>query len=246
MGHGVPLDPGTARSRLTDRLRVHQGRPGTVPVGPPWSGCGQVGVRAMLGPWHVASSASPDRRAPARRRTPSGWSPRRGAGGVPAHGRLPPGRRGPAPPRPARPQGRARDLRRLGVRRPAGEGADRGRDGVGTRVRARAGAAPGRRDRDRARGGARGDRGQLPAARPPRVAGGAGGLDEVWFLDVPDAVRRPAGGPPHAYGKTPAEAEAWVARVDDATPPRPRALAGRPPGDPDEADRGKDPDLGSG
>jgi pantothenate kinase len=43
------------------------------------------------------------------------------------------------------------------------------------------------------------------------------GLDEVWFLDVPDAVRRPRLVARHAaYGKTPTEAEAWVARVDDA------------------------------
>jgi len=42
-------------------------------------------------------------------------------------------------------------------------------------------------------------------------------LDEVWFLDVPDAVRRPRLVARHAaYGKTPAEAEAWVSRVDDA------------------------------
>ncbi len=42
-------------------------------------------------------------------------------------------------------------------------------------------------------------------------------LDEVWFLDVPDAVRRSRLLARHtAYGKTPAEAQAWVARVDDA------------------------------
>ena len=42
-------------------------------------------------------------------------------------------------------------------------------------------------------------------------------LDEVWFLDVPDAVRRPRLVARHAaYGKTLAEAQAWVARVDDA------------------------------
>jgi pantothenate kinase len=41
--------------------------------------------------------------------------------------------------------------------------------------------------------------------------------DEVWFLDVPDRVRRPRLVARHtSYGKTPAEAEAWVARVDDA------------------------------
>jgi pantothenate kinase len=42
-------------------------------------------------------------------------------------------------------------------------------------------------------------------------------LDEVWFLDVPDEVRRPRLLARHtAYGKTLAEAQAWVARVDDA------------------------------
>ena len=42
-------------------------------------------------------------------------------------------------------------------------------------------------------------------------------LDEVWFLDVPDDVRRSRLLARHtAYGKTPAEAQAWVARVDDA------------------------------
>ncbi len=42
-------------------------------------------------------------------------------------------------------------------------------------------------------------------------------LDDVWFLDVPDGVRRPRLLARHtAYGKTPAEAQAWVARVDDA------------------------------
>ena len=42
-------------------------------------------------------------------------------------------------------------------------------------------------------------------------------LDEVWFLDVQAAVRRPRLVARHAaYGKTPDEAEAWVARVDDA------------------------------
>ena len=42
-------------------------------------------------------------------------------------------------------------------------------------------------------------------------------LDEVWFLDCPDEVRRPRLVARHvAFGKSPAEAEAWVARVDDA------------------------------
>jgi pantothenate kinase len=41
-------------------------------------------------------------------------------------------------------------------------------------------------------------------------------LDEVWYLDVPDEVRRPRLLARHvAFGKTPAEAQAWVARVDD-------------------------------
>jgi pantothenate kinase len=41
-------------------------------------------------------------------------------------------------------------------------------------------------------------------------------LDEVWFLDVPDEVRRSRLVARHtAYGKTQAEAEQWVARVDD-------------------------------
>jgi pantothenate kinase len=42
-------------------------------------------------------------------------------------------------------------------------------------------------------------------------------LDEVWFLDCPDDVRRRRLVARHvAFGKTPAEAEAWVTRVDDA------------------------------
>jgi pantothenate kinase len=42
-------------------------------------------------------------------------------------------------------------------------------------------------------------------------------LDEVWFLDCPDDARRRRLVSRHvAFGKTPAEAEAWVARVDDA------------------------------
>jgi pantothenate kinase len=42
-------------------------------------------------------------------------------------------------------------------------------------------------------------------------------LDETWFLEVPDEVRRPRLVARHAaYGKTRAQAEAWVARVDDA------------------------------
>jgi pantothenate kinase len=42
-------------------------------------------------------------------------------------------------------------------------------------------------------------------------------LDEVWFLDVTDEVRRPRLVARHVqFGKSPAEAEAWVARTDDA------------------------------
>jgi pantothenate kinase len=42
-------------------------------------------------------------------------------------------------------------------------------------------------------------------------------LDEVWFLDCPDVVRRPRLIARHVeFGKSPADAEAWVARVDDA------------------------------
>jgi pantothenate kinase len=42
-------------------------------------------------------------------------------------------------------------------------------------------------------------------------------LDEAWFLDVPEEVRRPRLVARHvAYGKTAGQAEAWVARVDDA------------------------------
>jgi pantothenate kinase len=41
-------------------------------------------------------------------------------------------------------------------------------------------------------------------------------LDEVWFLDVPEEVRRSRLLARHtAYGKTPAEAQAWMAQVDD-------------------------------
>ena len=42
-------------------------------------------------------------------------------------------------------------------------------------------------------------------------------LDEVWFLDCPDEVRRPRLVARHvAFGKSPEQAEAWVTRVDDA------------------------------
>jgi pantothenate kinase len=42
-------------------------------------------------------------------------------------------------------------------------------------------------------------------------------LDEAWFLDCPDDVRRSRLVARHVgFGKSPGEAEAWVARVDDA------------------------------
>jgi pantothenate kinase len=42
-------------------------------------------------------------------------------------------------------------------------------------------------------------------------------LDEVWFLDCPDDVRRSRLLARHvAFGKSASQAEAWVARVDDA------------------------------
>jgi pantothenate kinase len=42
-------------------------------------------------------------------------------------------------------------------------------------------------------------------------------LDEVWFLDCADDVRRPRLVARHVeFGKSPVDAEAWVARVDDA------------------------------
>jgi pantothenate kinase len=42
-------------------------------------------------------------------------------------------------------------------------------------------------------------------------------LDEVWFLACPDDVRRPRLLARHVeFGKSPEEADAWVARVDDA------------------------------
>jgi pantothenate kinase len=42
-------------------------------------------------------------------------------------------------------------------------------------------------------------------------------LDEAWFLDSPDDVRRSRLVARHVeFGKSPSEAEAWVSRVDDA------------------------------
>jgi pantothenate kinase len=56
-------------------------------------------------------------------------------------------------------------------------------------------------------------------------------LDEVWYLDTPDDVRRARLVARHVeFGKSPAEAEAWVARVDD--PNAALVAAGR-----DRADR---------
>ena len=41
-------------------------------------------------------------------------------------------------------------------------------------------------------------------------------LDEVWFLDLPDAVRRDRLVARHvAFGKSPAAAREWVSRVDE-------------------------------
>jgi len=51
-----------------------------------------------------------------------------------------------------------------------------------------------------------------PEWRAVRVA-----LDEVWFLDCDDVVRRSRLVARHVeFGKSPADAEAWVMRVDDA------------------------------
>jgi pantothenate kinase len=51
-----------------------------------------------------------------------------------------------------------------------------------------------------------------PAWRAVRAA-----LDEVWFLDCDEAERRRRLVARHVeFGKSPADAEAWVARVDDA------------------------------
>src|SRR3954469_24764847 len=72
-------------------------------------------------------------------------------------------------------------------------------------------------------------------------------LDEVWFLDVPDAVRRSRLVARHAaYGKTVTEAEEWVARVDDANAAL--VLPTRSRGDrvvaPADARRGPGPQFG--
>jgi len=53
-------------------------------------------------------------------------------------------------------------------------------------------------------------------------------LDEVRFLDCPDDVRRPRLIARHvAFGKSPEDAEAWVARVDDANAALVAATRGR-------------------
>jgi pantothenate kinase len=53
-------------------------------------------------------------------------------------------------------------------------------------------------------------------------------LDEVWFLDCADEVRRLRLLARHVeFGKSPAEAEAWVARVDDANAALVAACRGR-------------------
>ena len=50
----------------------------------------------------------------------------------------------------------------------------------------------------------------------PRWAAARGCLDEVWFLDLDDHVRRQRLLARHiAFGKTPDEARAWVTRVDE-------------------------------
>jgi pantothenate kinase len=69
-------------------------------------------------------------------------------------------------------------------------------------------------------------------------------LDEVWFLDVPDAVRRSRLVARHAaYGKTVTEAEEWVARVDDANAALvlPTRSRGDRVVDPDDADARRGP-----
>jgi pantothenate kinase len=53
-------------------------------------------------------------------------------------------------------------------------------------------------------------------------------LDEVWYLDQDDAVRRPRLVARHVeFGRSQAEAEAWVARVDDANAALVAASRGR-------------------
>jgi pantothenate kinase len=61
-------------------------------------------------------------------------------------------------------------------------------------------------------------------------------LDEVWYLDCPDDVRRERLLARHVeFGKTPAEAAAWLARVDDPDAVLVRAVR-------DRADRVVTPD----
>ncbi|GII98668.1 pantothenate kinase [Sediminihabitans luteus] len=60
------------------------------------------------------------------------------------------------------------------------------------------------------------DRTVVTSAADPWV-GVRGLLDEVWYLDLPDDVRRARLVARHvAHGRTPADAEAWVARSDEA------------------------------
>lgn len=64
-------------------------------------------------------------------------------------------------------------------------------------------------------------------------------LDEVWFLDRDDDVRRPRLVARHVeFGKSPAEAEAWVARVDEANAALVRESRGRADRWVDPAERG--------
>ena len=132
-------------------------------------------------------------------------------------GRLPLRRRRARTTRAARPQGCAGDVRRGGVRRPARPDPRRRARRRGTDVRARPGAAAGRRDRgagDRNRG----HRGQLPAARRAALAGRARadrrGLapgHSTTAVRVERLVARHV-----EFGKSPDEARAWVDRVDAA------------------------------
>ena len=72
-------------------------------------------------------------------------------------------------------------------------------------------------------------RGQLPAARRAALARAYGEqLDVVWHLHLDDAVRRERLVARHVeFGKTPDEARAWVARVDEANAALVEARGGR-------------------
>jgi pantothenate kinase len=105
----------------------------------------------------------------------------------------------------------------VGVRRSAAPGAHRGRDGLGARLRARPGAAAGRAVAIEPDSELVVTEGNYLLLDRPEWRAVRAELDEVWFLDVPDEVRRPRLLARHtSYGKTPAEAEAWTTRVDDA------------------------------